>query len=129
MPRSNRSAGAGDSGSAPIDFIAFGLPLVLLILVASQLLFSSYLANAALDAAGEGAQSLAYSDGTEESAQLRIAKVLGWLAPQAKSEAVLSRQSQEGVSLAAITVRVTSPLLTWAGQPIEESASVIDETN
>lgn len=120
---------ANDTGSAPVEFLAFGLPLFLLVLTSSQVLIAGYLANVALDAASEGAQTLAYSDGTEQASRSRVEKVLNWLAPQSSSQVDAGRHSEAGISLALTSVRLSSPFLLWAGQPIQETASVIDENN
>lgn len=120
---------ANDTGSAPVEFLAFGLPLFLVVLISSQVLIAGYLANVALDAAGEGAQTLAYSDGTELAAGSRVDKVLRWLAPQSSSKVESGRQAEAGITLAVTTIRLSSPFLIWSGQPILETASVIDENN
>jgi hypothetical protein len=120
---------ANDTGSAPVEFLAFGLPLFLVVLISSQVLIAGYLANVALDAASEGAQTLAYSDGTEQASGSRAAKVLNWLAPQSSYQVDSGRHSEAGITLALTSVRISSPFLLWAGQPILETAVVIDENN
>jgi hypothetical protein len=121
--------GESESGSAPVEFLAFGIPLILITLISVQLLVTGYLGNVAFDAANEGAQSLAYSDGSNQAARDRVTKVLEWLAPQSKFQLDSISDLHGAVSIAQVTVHISNPLALWGGQLISESASVIDETN
>lgn len=123
------SEGLGDSGSAPVDFLAFGLPTLALILASSQLLIGGYLSNVAFDAANEGAQALAFSDGSIASAHEKVAKVVNSLAPVSTFQTDAAIQSTGTVSLSLVTVHLSNPMGLFGGQRIAESASVADETN
>ena len=118
-----------ETGSAPVEFLGFGIPMIFIILVGSHLLISGYLGNVALDAANEGAQALAYDDGSTQAARDRVQKVLAWLAPSSTFEMDSTSNSQGGISVAQVNVRVSNPFSLWSGQLISESASVIDESN
>ncbi len=118
-----------DIGSAPVDFLAFGVPSILLVLLSVEVLVSGYLTNVAFDAANEGAQALAYSDGSHEAARDKVTKVMNWLAPQSEFQMDSISGSRGGISVARVTVRLSNPLSPWSGQIVSESASVIDETN
>jgi hypothetical protein len=121
--------GESESGSAPVEFLAFGIPLILITLISVQVLVTGYLGNVAFDAANEGAQSLAYSDGSNQAARDRVTKVLEWLAPQSKFQLDSISNSRRATSTAQVTVRLANPLALWGSQLISESANVIDETN
>ena len=129
MPLSDQVKGESESGSAPVEFLAFGIPLILITLLSVQLLVTGYLGNVAFDAANEGAQALAYSDGSTRAARDKVTKVLEWLAPQSKFQLDSMSNSQRAISTAQVTVYISSPFALWGGQLISESASVIDETN
>jgi hypothetical protein len=118
-----------EAGSAPVEFLAFGVPLILITLISAQLLVTGYLANVTLDAANEGAQTLAYSDGSVQSSRNKVVKVLDWLAPQSRLQVDAISNSSGAASVAQVTVRLLNPFSLWSGQLISESASVIDETN
>jgi hypothetical protein len=122
-------SGHSEEGSAPIEFLGFGIPLIFLVLISSQLLVTSYLSNIALDAANEGAQALAYSDGSTQAARDKVGKVFAWLTPNSKWEMDSISDSRGTISFAQVTVRLSNPYSLFSGGIISESASVIDETN
>lgn len=116
-----------DNGSAVLEFLAFGIPSVLLTLLAFQFIWAGYLSNVAFDAASEAAGVAALYDGTEPAGEARGKLVLKQVAGAAFATVNLTPASVAGQPAERATVRVSSPLLAFGTIPIAKSAVAIHE--
>jgi len=94
----------GDSGSAAVDFLGFGLPTVLVALLVMQLLLAGYVKNIALDAAAEGAAQAAAADGTLAAGVSRANDVMRVAAPWAKTRVTATTIAVAGSAASSLTV-------------------------
>ena len=117
-----------DSGSAPLEFLAFGLPGVFIILIAMQVVNSAYLGTVAYDAAAEAAWVAALADGTDQAAQDRGARVVSALSGVRAESISVSHGEIAGVATSQVTVRVTSNILGFGAFQVSQSVEAVDET-
>lgn len=116
-----------DNGSAVLEFLAFGIPGVLLTLMAFQFIWAGYLSNVAFDAASEAAGVAALYDGTESAGEERGSAVMKQVAGAAFATVEVSASTLAGQPAERATVQVSSPLLAFGSIPILQSAVAIHE--
>lgn len=102
---------SNERGSAPLEFLLIGLPLLGLTLVSSQVLYSSYCKTVALDAAAEAAQTAALADGTEQLGVTQGQRVLNLAIPQVRSNVEVDTLRVAGRLLSRARVTVSTPNL------------------
>lgn len=116
-----------DRGSAPIEFLAFGVTGFLALIAASQIIFAGYLSLVAYDVASEGATLAATADASGadvlELARVASASIVGGLVP----EVSVDHRQLLSASTSRVVVRLTSPLLGFGGITIEQSSQAVDE--
>ena len=119
--------GPQDGGSAPVEFLAFGLPAVLVLLAALQMLLSGYVSNVAFDAAVEGSAQAAAADGSLEAGVARAAEVMEVAAPWLKPSISATDGSLAGEAASGISVSAPGSFLNFAVFRIEMEAWSINE--
>jgi hypothetical protein len=125
--RSSRRRSSED-GSAVIDFLAFGVPTLLVSLIVLQLLLAGYVRNVALDAAAEGAAQAAAADGTLEMGASRATQVMKAAAPWFDFRVFATDGVVDSQAASLVTVNV-HPGFVWLGQAtITSSEWCINET-
>jgi hypothetical protein len=118
---------ASNKGSAPVDFLAFGLPGMLAIVLASQVILGAYFGVVALDAASEAATIAATADASYSAGANRAQAVLAGLPVPVGAVVQGHRVASDSAWSWKFTVRVTSPLLWFSAVQIKESAEALDE--
>lgn len=116
-----------DHGSAAVEFLAFGIPGVLLTLLAFQFIWAGYLSNVAFDAASEAAGVAALYDGTESAGEARGNLVMKQIARAAMASVEVSTTTLAGQAAKRATVQVYSPLIAFGSIPIVQSAVAVQE--
>ena len=111
-----------DNGSAVLEFLAFGIPGVLLTLVAFQFIWAGYLSNVAFDAASEAAGVAALYDGTEPAGEARGNAVMKQISGAKIATVEVSASTLAGQPAERATVQVSSPLLVFGAIQIMQSA-------
>jgi len=117
----------GDRGSAVVEFLAFGVPGVLLLILAFQVVWAGYLANAALDVASEGAGIAAAYGGTPASAKEKAQSLLKGLAGNLDFQVATTEDQFNGRTRQIMTVSVSSPYLGFGLIPVTQSAKALNE--
>lgn len=117
-----------DNGSAVLEFLAFGIPGVLLTLLAFQFIWAGYLSNVAFDAASEAAGVAALYDGTEPAGEARGSAVMKQISGAAIATVNVTPAALAGQPAERATVQVSSPLLAFGSIPIVQSAVAIHES-
>ena len=117
----------GDRGSAPLEFLAFGVPTLVVTLIVCQLLVAGYLNNLILDAAMEGALVASAADGNVLVSQDRAKHVLAAASPGLSIEVEVTDDQLDGVAAKAVTVRSRSPLVMFGAIPLTQTARAFDE--
>ena len=118
---------ASDTGSAALEFLAFGVPSLLTTLVVLQLLAAGYLNNLVLDAAMEGALVAGAADGSASQAEARVREVLKISAPNLKTTVDVSDTQLSGAAAVSVTISCTNNLLFFGVIPIVQTAEAISE--
>lgn len=122
-----KSSLGSDIGAAPIEFLTFGIPAVLVLLIALQLLLAGYVGNIALDAAIEGSAQAAAADGSFESGVARATEVMlaaaPWINPSIEAESGVVA----GDEVTQITVVAPVTVLSLAAFDVEMKAWSINE--
>ena len=116
-----------DSGSATLDFLAFGIPGVLTVVIALQLVYAAYLNTVAYDAASEAAAVAAYADGTDAGAESLASRVVGSLTGVHLDWVQVSHRGVGSVTASQVTVQLTAPILGFGSIPVRQSVESIDE--
>ena len=117
----------GDSGSAPLEFLAFGVPSLIVTLVVCQVLVAGYLNNLLLDAAMEGALVASAADGTPQAAQERVRRVLTAASPGLVGEVAVSEDTLDGQPAVAVSITSHSPLLVFGAIDLTQTARALNE--
>lgn len=115
------------TGSAPVEFLAFGVPGVFVIVVGIQLCFAAYLNTVAYDAAVEGAYASSASDGSDVAAQSAAKRVLDSFKWQAVNAITVNQIPITDGSLSEVAVEVTSPLLMFGSLHIKQISQAFNE--
>lgn len=104
-----RGAGAGEEGSAVVDFALVGALVVAVALGLLQLALGLHVRNVLIDAAGEGARRAALVGGTTAEAEARVRALAGAALSEDCVQAVQVRRTRAG-GLAVVEVRVAARL-------------------
>jgi hypothetical protein len=104
----------------------FGLPLVALSLITTQLILASYCNNVALEAAVDGATAAAWAGGGGQLGRSVAIKSVSAQLPNANAQVNVDRRSL-GVATWQATVSLEVPVFWFGLMPISQSAEVIDE--
>jgi hypothetical protein len=116
-----------DAGSAPVEFLAFGVPGVLVTLVAAQISYAAYLNTVAYDAAAEAASVASLANGTDQLARARAERVLGQLTGVRMTDLQTSVVDLPEGSATSVSVSLVSPMLFFGGVPVEQQAESFNE--
>ena len=108
-PPAARGAGAGEEGSAVVDFALVGALVVTVALALLQLALGLHVRNVLIDAAGEGARRAALVGGTTAEAEARVRALAGAALSEDCVQAVQVRRTRTG-DLAVVEVRVLARL-------------------
>jgi len=116
-----------DGGSAALEFLALGVPGVLIVIMAMQIVYGAYLSTIAFDAASEGAAVAALADSSDLEAQNRAAEVVAAVSG-AKLEHVQIEHTRFGpTSTSAVTVRLSSEILGFGSYQVSQTVEALDE--
>ena len=118
-----------DSGSAALEFLAFGVPSLIVTLIVCQLLVAGYLSNLVLDAAMEGALVASAADGTPQAAETRVRRVLEAASPGLTGAVEVSDDNLNGNAAVSVTVGCHSPLVLFGAIQISQTARALDENS
>lgn len=124
MSRSKRPT---DAGSAPVEFLAFGVPGVLVTLVAAQISYAAYLNTVAYDAAAEAASVASAANGTEQLARVQAKRVLANLTGVRMTDFQASQVSLEQGTATLVSVSLESPMLAFGGVSVVQQAESFNE--
>lgn len=108
-PPAARGAGAGEEGSAVVDFALVGALVAAVALALLQLALGLHVRNVLIDAAGEGARRAALVGGTTAEAEARVRALAGAALSGDCVQAVEVRRTRAG-DLAVVEVRVLAAL-------------------
>ena len=116
-----------DGGSAVLDFLAFGIPGIFILVIASQLVYGSYLSTISYDAALEGVAVAALADGSDSAAVQRSKQVIGALTGIVIEDVNVGHEVIGDQGISAVSVKVGSPVLGLGLISISQTAEAIDE--
>jgi hypothetical protein len=116
-----------DCGSAPLEFLAFGVPSLIVTLIVCQVLVAGYLNNVILDAAMEGALVASAADGTPQAADNRVRRVLQAASPGLVAAVEVSEDTLDGQPAVAVSIRSHSPLLVFGAVDLSQTARALNE--
>lgn len=127
MSRS-RPSESGQAGSAPVEFLAFGLPTIVTCLIVTQVVLSGYLGNVAIDAAAEGAAQASAADGSLEIGIARASEVVRATVPWVAYKVDASESEYQGQTASSIQVELTPSILGLGMFPISAEAWNLNES-
>lgn len=116
-----------DAGSAPVEFLAFGVPGVLVTLVAAQISYAAYLNTVAYDAAAEAASVASAANGTNQLARARAERVLANLTGVRISDFQTSQVALDEGTATSVSVSLVSPMLVFGGVSVVQQAESFNE--
>lgn len=116
-----------DGGSAPVEFLAFGIPGMLVSLVAAQISYAAYLNTVAYDAAAEAASVASAANGTQDLARARAERVLASLTGVRMTDLQTSQVELRQGTATVISVSLVSPMLLFGGVNVTQQAESFDE--
>lgn len=120
------NVGNSDRGSAPLEFMMVGLPLLGIALVCTQLILASYCHNIALDAAVEGATAAAVANGGSSAGEAAALNAVVSQLPNASPSVILVRKSG-GLATWQASVTLQTQVLLFGMVAITQTAEVVDE--
>lgn len=115
-----------ERGSAPLEFMMVGLPLLGISLVCTQLILATYCHNIALDAAVEGATAAAVANGGAPAGEVAAIKAVTSQLPNAAPSVVLTRKTG-GLGSWQASVTIETTVLLFGLLPVTQTAEVVDE--
>lgn len=118
---------SSERGSAAVEFILVGLPLLGLTLLSAQLLLSSYAKTVAMDAAVEAVQLVALADGNAQLGRERADQTLKIALPNLCHRVEISQQNSDGLSLSSVSIDVELPISWLGAQPVRVNAQAVNE--